>query len=504
MTTYENLTLLTGATGYVGGRLLSRLAERGGPVRCLARNPAALSHRLGPGVTAVGADLLEPGTLPAALRGVHTAFYLVHSLGSTGDLVAMELEAADHFARAASAAGVRRLIYLGGLGHDDDLSPHLASRQAVGDRLRGSGIPVIEFRASIILGSGSLSFEMVRSLVERLPVMVAPRWVRHRAQPIAIEDVLDYLLEAMDLPEGAGGIYEIGGPDQVAYQDLLEEYARQRGLRRMFVPVPVLTPRLSSLWLGLVTPLYARVGRKLVESLEHDTVVRDTRALEVFRVRPRGYREAIARALVNEDREFAETRWSDSLASSGPPPSWGGVRKRQRVVDSRARQVPAAPEAVYPLIERIGGATGWYYADWLWKLRGTLDLLVGGVGVRRGRPHPERLQVGDPVDWWRVEAVRRPEVLRLAAEMRLPGRAWLQFEVTPAPGGGSTIRQTAIFDPVGLLGLAYWYLLYPFHKLIFSGMLRRIARRAEATVASRPAPGQPAPGPQSSSAVSGS
>lgn len=480
METSSRTVLLTGATGYVGGRLLPVLTRMGLRVRGLARNPAALGHwAADPLVTVVQGDLLDEASLDLALEGVDTAFYLVHSMGGRGDLVATELEAAGNFARAARKAGVRRIIYLGGLGRDEDLSDHLASRQAVGDVLRGSGVPTIEFRASIILGSGSLSFELVRSLVERLPLMVAPRWVRRRAQPIAIEDVLNYLIAGLAAPPEVEGVFEIGGPDQVSYQDLLEEYARQRGLRRWFIPVPVLTPRLSSLWLGLVTPLYARVGRKLVDSLRHDTVVHNRRALEVFTVRPRGWREAMARALANEDREFAETRWSDARSSGG-----AGARPLlatgTRVVDSRTRTVALPPERVFPLIERIGGGTGWYYADWLWRVRGFLDLLVGGVGLRRGRRDPERLRTGDTVDWWRVEGIERPRLLRLAAEMRLPGRAWLQFELEPVTDSSATLlRQTAVFDPLGLAGRAYWYLLYPLHVLIFTGMLRRIARRAE-------------------------
>lgn len=493
METSPGLILLTGATGYVGGRLLGVLNEAGHHVRCLARSPAALDHVTGPRVTAVRADLTDPATLPAAFAGVGTALYLVHSMGSTGDLVRTEVRAAENFVQAAKAAGVRRIIYLGGLGADDELSPHLASRQAVGEILRGSGIPTIEFRASIIIGSGSLSFEMIRSLVERLPVMVAPRWLRRLAQPIAIEDVLAYLVEGVMLPTVATGVYEIGGAEQVTYQDLLEEYASQRGLRRFFIPVPVLTPRLSSLWLGLVTPLYARVGRKLVDSLRHDTVVHDPRAGEVFGVRPRGYREAITRALRHEDREFAETRWSDARSSGGPLLPRGGLPVGQRMVDSRSIAVSLPAERIFPVIERVGGATGWYYADTLWGVRGAIDLLVGGVGVRRGRRDPERLRKGDAVDWWRVEAIERPSLLRLAAEMRLPGRAWLQFEVTPAPGGaGSTLRQTAIFDPVGLSGRLYWYLLYPVHAMIFTGMLRRIARQAIVRAALPTAPPQPA------------
>jgi uncharacterized protein YbjT (DUF2867 family) len=382
--------------------------------------------------------------------------------------------AAATFGRAARVARVERIIYLGGLGSGTALSPHLASRQEVGSILAASGVPTLEFRASIVIGSGSLSFEMIRALVERLPILITPRWVRTRAQPIAIEDVIAYLLAGLDLDIADSRVFEIGGADVVSYEGLMREYARQRGLRRWIVPVPVLSPTLSSLWLGLVTPLYARVGRKLIDSLRHTTIVTDDAARRTFAVEPRGFREAIARALANEDRELAETRWSDALSSGGAPRSWAGVRFGSRLVDSRTARVPLPPTVAFEPIERLGGATGWYAADRLWRLRGFLDLLVGGVGLRRGRRDPRRLAVGDAVDFWRVEAVEPGRLLRLAAEMRLPGRAWLVFEVTP-DGEGSIIRQTAVFDPAGLAGLAYWYALAPLHHVVFAGMLRGIA-----------------------------
>jgi hypothetical protein len=344
--------------------------------------------------------------------------------------------------------------------------------------LRASGVQVIEFRASIIIGSGSLSFELIRALVERLPIMVCPRWVTTPAQPIAIEDVLDYLLAALDVAEVESRVFEIGGPDRVCYGEIMREYARQRGLTRWMIPVPVLTPYLSSLWLGLVTPVYARIGRKLVEGLRNPTVVEDPAALEAFPIRARGLKEAIWRAMLNEDREYAETRWSDAVSSSGVKLRWGGVRFGSRIVDSRTATVNARTQAAFAPIQRLGGKTGWYYGNWLWRLRGILDRLVGGVGLRRGRRDAVDLRVGEAVDFWRVEAFEPDRLLRLQAEMKLPGRAWLEFEVT-AGEDGSTIRQTAIFDPLGLLGLAYWYSLYPLHRMIFAGMLRALVRAAE-------------------------
>jgi hypothetical protein len=297
------------------------------------------------------------------------------------------------------------------------------------------------------------------------------------AQPIAIEDVLAYLLEALDLADNQSHIVEIGGPDQVSYGEIMREYARQRNLWRLMIPVPVLTPYLSSLWLGLVTPVYARIGRKLVESLRNPTLVSSDLAATMFRVRPRGLRDAMARALANEDRRIAATRWSDALSSAGPPQKWGGIRLGSRIIDSRQMHVATPAAAAFAPIQRIGGKTGWYYGNWLWRLRGFLDLLVGGVGVRRGRRDPEQIRVGDTLDFWRVVAFEPDRLLRLQAEMKVPGRAWLEFEVT-GEGRTSTIRQTAIFDPLGLFGLAYWYALYPLHRFVFAGMLKNIARAA--------------------------
>lgn len=474
----RRVILLTGATGYVGGRLLRSLEKAGHRVRCLARRPEALTSRVAPGTEVVRGDVLEPDTLAGAMQGVDVAYYLVHSMGSDASFVEADRRAAEHFGAASKAAGVRRIVYLGGLGREDEaLSAHLRSRQEVGQILRESGVPVLEFRASIVIGPGSLSFEMIRSLVERLPVMITPRWVNVPAQPIAIEDLLEYLLAALSAPSTHDRIYEIGGSDQVTYADIMRLYAKERGRKLIMLPVPVLTPHLSSLWLGLVTPLYARVGRKLIASIVHATVIHDHAALSDFAIRPMGAEEAVRRALTIEERRFEATRWSDAMSSAGEPRSWGGVVFGSRVVDSRVTTVMVPPEHAFAPIHEIGGERGWYAWDWLWRARGLLDLLVGGVGTRRGRPHPSELHVGDALDFWRVEAIEPGRRLRLAAEMKLPGRAWLEFEVTPE-AGGSSIRQTAIFDPLGLAGRLYWYGLYPLHELVFSGMLKGIARAA--------------------------
>ena len=474
----KQTVLVTGATGYIGGRLVPALVQRGYHVRCLVRHPEKACGRFDESVEIVGGDLLQYESLSVEHFDAGTAYYLVHALATSGDLGEEEVAAATNFVRSARDGGVERIIYLGALGSGSASSPHLATRHDVGRILRDSGIPTLEFRASIVLGSGSLSFEMIRALVERLPVMITPRWVSRRAQPIAIEDVISYLVAALEVPLAASEIVEIGGADRASYRDMLLEYARQRGLRRAIVPVPVLTPRLSSLWLKLITPLHARAGRRLIESVREDTIVRDTRARELFAgVKPHGMRAAFQRALANEDREFFETHWSDPDSSRGHSQSWHGVRFGARRVDSRAVEVNVSARQAFAPIARIGGTTGWYYANALWRVRGFADLLFGGVGVRRGRRHPERLLAGDALDFWRVEEIIPDRLLRLHAEMKLPGRAWLQFEVSDA--SPVVIRQTATFDPIGLFGLLYWYALYPVHALMFAGMLRAIARSAE-------------------------
>ena len=472
--------LLTGSTGYVGGRLLPLLLNGKHFVRCLTRRRVQELDYEDPNLEVFVGNVLDEASLDSALEGIDTAYYLIHSMGDSEDFEKTDRRAAKNFAAACSRQNVKRIIYLGGLGNPDhSLSKHLRSRQEIGDILRTSQANVIEFRASIIIGSGSLSFEMIRALVERLPVMICPKWVRVMAQPIAIEDVLAYLLEALQIPDDDSFVFEIGGPDQISYGEIMQRYSKQRGLRRWMIPVPLLTPYLSSLWLGLVTPIYSRVGRKLVDSLRNPTLISNNMAERYFKVTPRSADEAIARALINEDEEFAATRWSDAFSSGGEPKSWGGVRFGSRLVDSRVQKVAATAEEAFTPIRRIGGQTGWYYGSWLWKIRGFMDLLVGGVGVRRGRRHPDHLRVGDTLDFWRVEEFEDNRLLRLAAEMKVPGRAWLEFEVKEDDDGISEVRQTAVFDPIGLFGILYWYALFPLHQFVFGGMLRNICRAIE-------------------------
>ena len=472
------MLLLTGATGYVGGRLLQRLQQDGIRVRCLCRNPEALLWRVSPSVELVRGDTLQPESLDPAFSGVETAFYLVHSMQSGPEFQARERASAENFAQAAKAAGVRRIIYLGGLAHGDDLSPHMASRAQTGHILRASGIPVLEFQASIIIGRGSASFEMIRALVERLPVMVTPRWVSTAAQPIAIDDVVEYLIQAIAAPIEGNLTVEIGGRDVTSYLGIMREYARQRNLRRFIVRVPFLSLTLSSRWLTLITPVYASIGKLLIESVRHPSVVHNPAQAQRFSVSPMSARQAIERALAEGD-DAAQTRWCDAVparvtSSAEPGPNL--------LTDEQAVRVPLAPGEAFAPIRRIGGSTGWYFANSLWRIRGFADLMSGGVGMRRGRPNRDTPLPGSTLDFWRVQAYEPNRRLRLLAEMRVPGRAWLEFRADP-DGDGAILRQIAQFEPRGLWGLVYWHMLWPIHAVMFRGMLRRIA-----TAALAPAP----------------
>jgi uncharacterized protein YbjT (DUF2867 family) len=491
--TDRGLVLLTGATGYIGGRLIRPLESTGRPRRLRAGvpgrrrpapGPASFVPRAADTTQVVRGDMFEAQSLAEALTGVDTAYYLVHSLATAaGEFPEAERLAAQNFAGAARTAGVRRIIYLGGLGSSRDaLSPHLASRQDVGRVLCDSGAEVIEFRASVILGSGSISFDMIRALVDHLPVLVTPRWVSTRTQPIAVEDVLTYLVAALDVPAPQRcTVYEIGGADRVSYGDMMRAYARSQGLRRLMIKVPLLTPRLSSAWLALVTPLYYRVGRHLLEGLRNETVVTDEAAARDFpSIHPMGLEQAIGRSLANEDRQYAETRWSDARSASPAPKQRAGGRYGgrygRRYTDHRVVEVSAPASAAFGAVMCLGGRKGWYAWTWLWSLRGLLDQITGGVGSRRGRRDPSCVIPGDTVDFWRVEQVEPDRLLRLAAEMRMPGRGWLQFEVAPLEDGRTRIVQTALWDPVGLLGHLYWFSVWPLHQVVFRSMIRGIAR----------------------------
>lgn len=475
--------LVTGATGYIGGRLVPRLLEKGYRVRCLARDAARLQGRAWANrVEICRGDVLEPGSLPAAMQGIETAYYLVHSMFGGSDFAERDKKAASNFSTAAHQAGVKRIIYLGGLADEGaELSRHLQSRQQTGEALRQSGVPVTEFRAAVIVGSGSISFEMIRYLTERVPVMVCPKWVYTRTQPIGVREVLDYLTAALETPESSGRIIEIGGAEVITYGEMMTTYARLRGLRRWMVPVPVLTPRLSSYWVNLVTPIPAAIARPLIDGLKNENIVRDPSARQIFpQIIPTDYTTAVERSLNRLDASSPETTWSDALVTSqGDIPPVVLRTYEGMILEHRQRVIQASPEAVYRVFTGIGGKRGWFYMNWAWEIRGLMDKLVGGVGLRRGRRDPDLLRVGDSLDFWRVERLEPDQSLLLRAEMKVPGKAWLQFTVKPHQDDLSLLSQTAFFAPKGLFGLLYWYGLYPIHSLIFSGLIDQIAKRAK-------------------------
>jgi uncharacterized protein YbjT (DUF2867 family) len=481
--TNNRMVLVTGATGYIGGRLVPRLLAAGLRVRCFVRDPGRLQGRSWLSqVEVVRGDCLQAETLVPAMQGVEVAYYMVHSMAAGRDFEHRDVQAARQFGRAAREAAVKRIIYLGGLGDPQSaLSDHLRSRQETGRVLGEGGVPVTEFRAAVIVGSGSLSFELVRYLTERLPVMICPRWLYTRAQPIAVANVLDYLRAALDAPASTGQLLEIGGADVLTYGDMLRGYARVRGLRRWLVPVPVLTPRLSSYWVHWVTPVPAVIAGPLIQGLRNDVVVRNDAARGLFPdIQPVGYDAAVREALQNLETGHVETTWTDALASSLGDETPVLLRTQEGLImERRVRTVRASAERVYGEFTQLGGDTGWLFFDWAWQVRGWADRFLGGVGLRRGRRDAREVRVGDAVDFWRVERVEPGRALRLRAEMKVPGRAWLEFQVEPQEDGGARLSQTALFAPRGLWGLVYWYLLYPIHAVIFSGLVRRLGERAE-------------------------
>lgn len=489
--------LVTGATGYIGGRLAPRLLHRGYRVRCLVRDPRKLHARdwaAHPRAEIVEGDLARPADAAGALEGCGVAYYLVHSMMAAGrDYARADRMIAGRFARAAEAAGVGRIVYLGGLGETgDDLSRHLSSRRQVEAELAGGAVPVTVLRAAMIIGSGSASFEILRYLVERLAVMITPRWVSTEVQPIAVENVLQYLVDCLRTPETIGRTLDIGGPDVVTYRRLMEKMAEARGLpRRLVLPVPVLTPKLSSLWIHLVTPLSHRIARPLAEGLRNRVVCRDAEAARLMPQRLLTVGQAIDAALADTEVGGVETAWSDAGAIPGDPDWAGGTVFRDR----RVVRIEAAPRHVFDAVCRVGGGHGYYAADWLWKLRGAMDRLVGGPGLRRGRRRAAQVAYGEALDFWRVTAVEPDRRLALRAQMKLPGEALLDFEIRPGRGGRcSVLTQTACFKPRGLAGLVYWHLVAPLHAIVFSGMLGGIAAAAVRLQQGRAKPAAPAMG----------
>ncbi len=486
----ERSVLVTGVTGYIGGRLVPRLLGRGVRVRCLARDASRLQGRPWlADVELVVGDVLRPESLPDAMRGVAVAYYLVHSLGGGSGFPERDATAARNFGAAAKNAGVQRIIYLGGLGDPQKaLSAHLRSRQETGDALRESGVPVTEFRAGVIVGSGSLSFEMIRYLTERVPVMICPRWVYTRIQPIAIRTVLDYLIEALRVPDSAGRTIEIGGADVITYGEMLTFYAEVRGLRRWLVPVPVLTPKLSSYWVHFVTPIPATIAKPLIAGLRNEIIVRDDVARRLFPgIYPLDYRTAVKLALEKLRADKVETAWSDALSTSETDATPVVLTTHEgMIIEQRQIAVDAPAEAIFRAFTGLGGRRGWLYMNWAWRIRGSVDRLCGGVGLRRGRRDADFVRVGEALDFWRVEAVEANHLMRLRAEMKVPGKAWLQFEVkAQEQDTRPLLTQTAFFAPKGLIGVLYWYALYPIHSLIFGGMIQRLAKRAT-DLATRP------------------
>ncbi len=479
--------LIAGATGYIGRRLVAELVAADHQVRCLVRTPGKLdAESWRAAVDVVAGDVLDHSSLTDAFRDVDAAYYLVHSIGSESDWQARDRTAARNVREAAAEAGVEQIIYLGGLGDGQagELSPHLASRHEVGRVLAAGPVPLTELRAAVVIGSGSASFEMLRHLVEVLPIMTTPRWVQTRVQPIAVRDVLFYLTGVLANPDAYGRVFEIGGNDVVTYHEMMDIYAQAAGLRkRVIVPVPVLSPQLSSLWVGLVTPIPADLARPLIDSLVNEVVVRDHAIDQVAPHYPIGCRQAIELALRRVGELDRSTRWTDAELHGRTPadpmpadPDWAGA---PLLTDLKVIHTPASPEALYGEVCALGGERGWLVGIRLWALRGWLDRLVGGVGMRRGRRHPTELRVGDVVDFWRVEALEPSRLVRLRAEMRLPGDAWLDWSMMPEPGGdGSRFVQRAVFRPRGLAGRAYWYAVAPFHRFIFGPLARRIEMRA--------------------------
>ncbi|MFJ5533032.1 SDR family oxidoreductase [Streptomyces sp. NPDC093261] len=482
--------LVTGATGYIGGRLVPELLAAGHRVRCLARSPGKLrDHPWAGEVEVAPGDVTRAESVAAAMRGIDVAYYLVHALGTGSGFEDTDRTAARIFGERARAAGVRRIVYLGGLTPagvpERELSPHLRSRSEVGRILLDSGVPTTVLRAAVIIGSGSASFEMLRYLTERLPVMVTPRWVRTRIQPIAVRDVLRLLVGSARMPDDVHRAFDIGGPDVLTYREMMARYAAIAGLPpRVIVPVPVLTPGLSSLWVGLVTPVPASIARPLTESLRHEVVCQEhdiDRYVPAPAGHPIGFDEAVRLALQRVRDAQVTTRWSSASPPGAPSdplptdPDWAGG---SLYTDRRELTVDASLEALWRVVEGIGGDNGWYSFPLAWAARGWLDRLVGGVGLRRGRRDAERLRAGDSLDFWRVEEIEPGHLLRLRAEMRLPGLAWLEMCTERDEQGRTRYRQRALFHPHGLLGHVYWWSVSPFHAVVFGGMARNIAKAA--------------------------
>jgi uncharacterized protein YbjT (DUF2867 family) len=476
--------LVSGATGYVGGRLVPKLLEAGYPVRCFVRDPDRLSgyHWLEQ-VEVVKGDALDRSSLAEAMRGVTAAYYLIHGRQGGQDDAERDLQAARNFAAAAGEAGVGRIIYLGELVDPSSrLSPYLRARHETGHILRQRGVPVTEFRAGMIVGAGSALFEMIRNLVERQQLLICPRWFYTQAQPIAMRDVLAYLVGALQVPESAGKLIEIGGSTRLTYADMLVGYAQIRRLKRWRIPAPVYAPRLSAYWVHMITPVHWRIILPLIEGLHAESLVQDDLARRLFPgIQPLDYPAAVQAALDLIQGEAVETSWRDALVSvQGDVKPVKLTVVEGMLIERRSLRLSLPPAPVFRAFTGLGGERGWLYLNWTWEIRGWFDKLIGGVGLRRGRRHPDELRTGEALDFWRVEAVESDRLIRLRAEMKVPGRAWLEFQSIPQADGGTLLTQTAYFAPRGFAGWLYWYALYPIHGFIFSGMIRKLGERAKA------------------------
>ncbi len=476
MVTKKLKIAVLGASGYVGGRLVPKLIERGYSVRCIARHPEKLISRNWPATEVVYGDVFNKDSLLTALQGIDVLYYLVHSMQGAKNFEELDSLAAINCAEAAQAAGIKRIIYLGGLAKPTPkLSAHLKSRQEVGQLLRKTGVEVTELRASIIIGSGSASFEIIRDLVRKLPIMITPRWVRSLCEPIAITNVLDYLVACLEEPRTVNQILEIGGGEILSYKNMMKIVAELMGRRILMIPVPVLTPRLSGYWLNIVTSVPMSIAYPLVEGLRNDSITSDQRIRQWIKIPLLSFKEAVRNALEEDKQGLITSRWTEAekIESDSTTPVYRKTFQDQRKIESEI-----SAEKVFQIIQKIGGSTGWYYGNWLWKWRGILDRMIGGVGLRRGRRHPTEIRVGDAIDFWRVEAFQAGILLRLKAEMKLPGQAWLEFKVQSLSPQKSLFLQTATFRPSNWVGFIYWYAVLPLHFLVFRNMAKNIIRCA--------------------------
>jgi uncharacterized protein YbjT (DUF2867 family) len=474
--------LVTGATGYVGGRLVPRLLEAGYQVRCFVRDPDRLrDYSWFERVETAKGDALDSHSLDEAMQGMSIAYYLIHGMQGGRMDAERDLRAATNFASAAEMAGINQIIYFGELvDPTDDLSPYLRSRHETGHVLRLGRVPVTEFRAGMVVGSGSALFEMIRYTAERQPVFICPRWFFTMAQPIAIRNVLDYLIAAIRKPDSIGRLIEIGGATRLTYAQMLLTYSHERGLKRLLIPFPLYTPRLSAYWVHMVTPLHWRLLLPLIEGLHSESVVRSDLACQLFpEIQPLDFQTALHLALGRVANDDVETSWSDALVGTqGDTRPLTLTTTEGMMLERRRILLDLPPAPVFCAYTGLGGERGWLYMNWAWQVRGWMDKLVGGVGLRRGRRHPDDIRVGEALDFWRVEAVESDRLIRLRAEMKVPGKAWLEFQSIPQPDGKTLLTQTAYFAPRGLAGFLYWYLLYPIHGFIFNGMIRKVAARA--------------------------